>query len=78
MLQAILHEAHSTQRCVLNGLVEGHQTENEHSICSKFHSNSLATSFVCKAMYMNLNLTLTSYTPVFKETMILMMTMTTP
>jgi hypothetical protein len=70
MLRAILQEAHGTQCCVLKGLVEGHETENEHSISSIFHSNSLATSFVCKVMYMNLNQTLT-HTPVFKVTMMM-------
>jgi len=78
MLQAILHEAYSTQRCVLNGLVEEHQTENEHSISSTFHSNSLAKSVVCKAMYMKLSQTLTSYTPAFKETKMMMTTTMTP
>lgn len=67
MLQAILHDAYSTQRCVLNGLGEGHQTENEHSINSTFHSNTLAERSACKVMYTKLNQTLTSYTPVFKE-----------
>lgn len=71
VIWTILQEAYRIQRCVLNGPEEGYRTDNKCSTSSTFRSNSLATTFVCNAMYMKLNQTQT-HTPALKVTMMIM------
>jgi hypothetical protein len=44
MLQAVLQGTSSTESCVLDGLMEGHQHENKFSASSACHTNGWATS----------------------------------